>query len=351
MSSLTRSWLFLPVHAAALATSSKSFRDNPILGSAALNQRGLHVARMVFAARMAAWRRRRLAHLVSREDAAAFDRDGFILKPNFLLPATFEALKQEIMSQAAPAREMRQGDAITRRIALNESVFDRYPTARSLVTGPEWLGLVRYVGASAVSPLTYVQTICTQVDDKSVDPQTRLHADTFHSSVKAFLFLTDVAMEDGPFVYAPGSHQLTPRRLAWERKASVTAAKSSDFQASRGSLRITQEEILRLGFRAPRAFAVPANTLIIADTLGFHARGKSLRPSVRVELWGYARRNPFIPWTGFDPIGLPFVKDRAIQLAWALGDAKETLGLGRNTWRPVGLKLPQAPAAPIRQLD
>jgi hypothetical protein len=345
MSSFTRSWLFLPVHAAAVATSSKSFRDNPILGSAALNQRGLHVGRMAFAARMAAWRRRRLAHLVSPQDAAAFDRDGFILKSNFLPPATFEALKREILTQPAPAREMRQGDAVTRRIALNESVFEHYPTARSVVAGREWLGLVRYVGASAASPLTYVQTICTRVDDKAVDPQTRLHADTFHSSVKAFLFLTDVAMEDGPFVYAPGSHRLTPRRLAWERRASVAAAQSTDFQASRGSLRITEEEILRLGFRAPRAFAVPANTLIVADTLGFHARGKSLRPSVRVELWGYARRNPFIPWVGFDPLGLPFIRSRAIQLAWALGDAKESLGLGRKTWRSVGVTLPQAPAS------
>jgi hypothetical protein len=67
---------------------------------------------------------------------------------------------------------------------------------------------------------------------------------------------------------------------------------------------------------------------------------------VRVELWGYARRNPFIPWIGFDPMGLPFIKSRAIQLAWALGDAKESLGLGRNTWRSVGLKLPETPAAP-----
>ena len=57
----------------------------------------------------------------------------------------------------------------------------------------------------------------------------------------------------------------------------------------------------RLGFGEPKAFAVPQNTLVVADTVGFHARGLSARPSVRVEIWAYGRRNPFLPWLGFDP--------------------------------------------------
>ena len=36
------------------------------------------------------------------------------------------------------------------------------------------------------------------------DPQTDLHTDTFHPTVKAWLFLTDVAPETMPFVYVPG---------------------------------------------------------------------------------------------------------------------------------------------------
>jgi hypothetical protein len=34
MSNTWRSWLLAPVHAVALASAAKSFRDNPILGSA-----------------------------------------------------------------------------------------------------------------------------------------------------------------------------------------------------------------------------------------------------------------------------------------------------------------------------
>ena len=167
--------------------------------------------------------------------------------------------------------------------------------------------------------------------------------DAFHPSVKAWLFLGDVAEDEGPFVYVPGSHLPTRRRLAWERAASITAAASGDYQASRGSLRIAADELHRLGFAEPRAFAVPENTLIVADMMGFHARGRSLRPSTRVEIWAYGRRNPFLPWLGGDPAGLPLVKGNAVPLFWSASDLAVRFGVGRNPWRPVGMVRPDTP--------
>ena len=89
MRSGPRSWLLAPIHVAALATGAKSFRDNPVIGSPSLNQAGLHVARMRLAQRMAEGRRERMAALVSADDRAAFDRDGFILKHDFLPAPAF----------------------------------------------------------------------------------------------------------------------------------------------------------------------------------------------------------------------------------------------------------------------
>src|SRR5205823_10881813 len=117
------------------------------------------------------------------------------------------------------------------------------------------------------------------------DPQTRLHADAFHPSVKAWFFLTDAAEEDGPFIYVPGSHRPTRRRLGWERRESMTAARSSDFQSARGSLRITQETVRRLGFGQPKAFAVPQNTLVVAAIVGFMRAGSAAPPSVCSASW------------------------------------------------------------------
>src|SRR5215467_10813771 len=104
------SWLLAPWHVAALATGAKSFRDNPIIGSPRLNRAGLHVSRVRAAHRMTAWRRRRLASLIGADDRAEFERDGYVVKRDFLPAAGFAALKKQVLSFEGPAREQLQGD-------------------------------------------------------------------------------------------------------------------------------------------------------------------------------------------------------------------------------------------------
>jgi hypothetical protein len=330
----------LPVQAAALASGAKSFRDNPLIGSTWLNRHGLHVGRVGLAYRMAQWRRSRLAGCVDPADVDAFQRDGFVLKRDFLPHDVFAELRTSILALALPARETVQGDTITRRVALDTATLARLPHAQRLLEDPRWKGLIRYVGSSALEPLVYIQSIFSHMREAAPDPQTELHADTFHPTVKAWLFLTDVAEDEGPFVYVPGSHRPTRRRLAWERGVSIGAAKGDDVLTARGSLRIRPDMIARLRLGPPRTFAVPANTLIVADTFGFHARGPSLRPSTRIEIWAYGRRNPFLPWLGFDPAAAPLIRGRAVPIFWSAMDLAQRFSIARNHWRPVGIRRP-----------
>jgi hypothetical protein len=335
-------YLLLPWWIAQLPTGAKAFCDNPVIGSPLLNRWGLHVGRVRIAAALAAQRRARLARLVSPEDRAAFDRDGFVLKRNFLPPAIFDGLRQQVLDHRAPAREMLQGDTITRRIALDPAVLAAMPAVADLLAADGWRGLMRYAGSFDSEPIAYIQTILSHVNDREPDPQTTLHADTFHPTVKAWLFLTDVAEDEGPFVYVPGSHRMTPERLAWEKQRSIVAGKGLDRLSSRGSLRIRPDELPMLGLAPPQAFAVPANTLVVADTSGFHARGPSVRPSMRIEIWGYGRRNPFLPWVGFDPLSLPGIAERRATVGWAFRDRlRKVVG---QPWKDAGLKTPGAPA-------
>lgn len=330
-------WLCAPIWLLSLATESKSFKDNPIIGSAFLNKRGLHVGRVKLAHRMAEFRRRRLACRISNQDRADFDRDGFILKQDFLAPSVFEAVAQEIFSLDGDSREMVQGDTVTRRVSLDADTLRRMPATRAVLGGDQWLGLLSYASSFRCHPMNYLQTILTRIWQSSCDPQVQLHSDTFHPTVKAWLFLTDVGQDDGAFVYVPGSHRINRRRLAWLRRQSMLA-KSLDRLSARGSLRVSQEEVRRMGYAEPRVFSVKRNTLVVADTSGFHARGPSDHPATRIEIWGYARRNPFLPWVGWDIQGMPGLKGRFVPLFWGIRDLGEALGLRRNPWRRVQKK-------------
>jgi hypothetical protein len=330
-------YLMAPIWLAQLATGAKSFRDNPLIGSPALNARGLHAARVRIAHRIAWSRRARLARLVDPADRAAFDRDGFVEVRDFLAPDVFGRLRDDALAYRGPAREMVQGDTITRRIAFDPEALQAIPDARRLLADPRWRGLNRYVGSFDSEPLVYIQTILAQRRDGPPDPQTQFHADTFHPTVKAWLFLTDVAEEDGPFAYVPGSHLLTPERIAWEQAMSLRAA-GADRLSARGSFRISAAELPDLALPKPRRFAVPANTLIVADTFGFHARVPAARPSTRVEIWGYGRRSPFLPWTGLDPLSWPGLAERRIPWLWAGRDRFSRL-IGQP-WEDVGRRLP-----------
>jgi hypothetical protein len=329
-------WLRAPVWVLALATEAKSFKDNPIIGSPRLNRAGLHIARVRLAHRMADFRRRRLRHLLSEQDRLDFDRNGFIVKSYVLPPAVLAAVEEELARAPGQSREMTQGDTITRRMSLDAGMLKRMPALRQMLQGEQWLGLLSYASSFRCHPMNYLQTILARVRQAQPDPQTQLHSDTFHPTVKAWLFLTDVGPDDGPFVYVPGSHRINRRRLAWLRRQSMEAG-SLDRLSARGSLRVTRKALRRMGYPEPRAFAVKKNTLVVADTSGFHARGESRHASTRIEIWGYGRRNPFLPWTGWDIQGLPGLKGRVVPLYWRARDIGESLGLRRNPWRRVPL--------------
>ncbi len=335
MLSRARQILLMPLWLAQIFTQEKFFARNPVIGSRWLNERGLHAARVTLAHRLAERRRRRLARLISPEDRRQLDRDGFVVKRDFLPQEVFAELVAQAREVRAPAREMIEGDTVTRHIALEPAVLERMPAARQLLASPGYRNLVSYTGSSAAAPMVYLQTIFSQAVAGAPDPQTDLHTDTFHPTVKAWLFLTDVEPDAMPFVYVPGSHRLTPERLDWERRMSIAASQPTP-DGHKLVRAISAERLGKLGLPPPRAISAPANTLVIADTFGFHARGASARPTTRVEIWAMGRRNPFVPWTGLDPWSVAALGLRKPIFYWKSVDLLERLGLGRQRWRSRG---------------
>src|ERR1043166_8804832 len=96
----------LPLWTAQLATGTKSFERNGVIGSHWLNERGLHAARVSLAHRIAAARPARLVGGVSAADRADFARDGFVVRPNFLPPARFAEFLDQVKSYRGPLRQI-----------------------------------------------------------------------------------------------------------------------------------------------------------------------------------------------------------------------------------------------------
>lgn len=332
-------WWRAPLWTLALATGAKSFADNPILGSRRLNERGLHVGRLKLAHRLAWSRRRRLAVAVDPQWRKQFDRDGFVEVRDFLPAAEFARLRKHLLETEFESRAHQQGDTITRRVPIGPALLAAVPELRSMLAGRRWKALMAYVGATESEPLYYIQSIASGVADGPPDPQLELHSDTFHPSLKAWLFLTDVGPDDGPLTYVPGSHRLTPERIAWEQARSVHIAEA-DRLSQRGSLRVSVDELAALGLPQPKAFTVPANTLVAIDTGGFHARGRSNGPAVRVELWAFSRRNPFVPWTGFDPLSWGPLSVRRTTWLYRVVDLLDRAGIKKQQWARAGRRRP-----------
>jgi hypothetical protein len=335
-------WWRAPLWLFALATGAKSFADNPILGSQRLNRRGLHVARLGLAHRIAWARRRRLASAVPEQWREQFDCHGFVELRDFLPAETFTALQQALLAREYDSRQQQQGDAITRRIPIGPDLVKSIPELRRLLSGRSWRSLFTYVASTRAEPLYYVQTVLSGQAAGAPDPQLELHSDTFHPSLKAWLFLTDVTDDQGPLTYVAGSHRLTPKRLAWEKARSIDIG-NSDRLSQRGSLRIRPDELGALDLPQPTRFAVPANTLVVIDTCGFHARGSSDGPTVRAEIWAYVRRTPFLPWTGLDLLSWQPLAIRRTTWLPHIVDRLERLGIMKQHWRPAGRQRPIDP--------
>ena len=270
-------WLLLPLHVLAVATGAKSFRDNPVLGNARLNRWGLHLWRKRLAQRLAA---RAAAAAGGRasppRDRAAFERDGYLAIPDFLPPAEFARMRAELLGWPTPAREFVDGYTLTRLIPLDGTTLPGLPATAAALGGARYRGLHDYVGSCRLAPHLFVQTVFSGVREAPPDVQSHFHSDTFHPTVKSWLFLTEVPGDAAGFTYVPGSHRPTRRHLAWERRVSVTAARHADRLTGEGSLRIEEAMLRPAGLSgAAQAGGRRPNTLVIADTSGFHRRGIS----------------------------------------------------------------------------
>ena len=281
---------------------NKSFQRNVWLGNVWLNILGLHVLRVLIAHAFFRFRLFQLAllGLISHKERKGFINNGFLVYENFLADEAFFQLKHELLNFHGYIRDVIEGSTLTQRVYLDTQTLEQLPRCEALMQQSKLRKILRYCSSKNRLPLYYIENIKQHFFNSSKpDPQKDLHADTFHPSVKAWLFIDEVSAENGAFTYVPGANRLTFRRLMWEYHESVQAAKNKHVpNVDRywdGSFRISNEGLTQLGYPARQAIMVPANSLVIANTFAFHCRGNAKGKKPRMAIWMQMRDNPFNP--------------------------------------------------------
>jgi hypothetical protein len=256
-------------------------------GSVLANRLGLQIARALTMNADFALRRRG----VDKELGAyveAFDRDGVVAIPEYLPADVFTVIREEARSSYDAGlfkSEVVEDNSVIEEALSIDKHPDRFRATRLHVAENQRLRqlaatLLRIpeVGGMAVE-ISYMHKSPDAPAPKKLVGTNYIHADVHYPSVKAWLFLADIDETNGAFVYAKGTHRLTVARLAYEYEASVRVARAKrEGQLRRsipyGQLRIpTERQVRAMGIRET-AMTGPANTLVLATTMGFHRRGE-----------------------------------------------------------------------------
>lgn len=338
--------LLAPLWLAQVLYVTKSFERNPILGNRLLNRLGLHVARLLLAHGVTRLRWLLLMPLLPAAQRRRFRQQGYLLLPDFLPAAQFQALATEVRGWQGEVRECVQGDTQTHRTLLHRDALQQLPACRRLLAHRGYLNALQWAAIRYGRPLIFIEQVRNGFAAAGRDPQKQLHADTFHPTMKSWLFIDAVTLERGPFSYVPGSNRLTWQRLAWEYRQSVAGRDLPDPYARRGSLRLTEPERQALGLPPAQAMAVPPNTLLIADTFGFHARSPAAPGSTRLAIYASSRTNPFNPWPGLNLPALNDLRYQALRWLYRHQDRRAERRGTRSPWHRVTTPAARPPEGP-----
>ena len=327
-----------PLWLLALFSQGKSFKANPLIGSCLLNRIGMHALRYTAAHAMTQLRWWQLACFATKEQKKVFHQQGFMALENYLSDEQLQAARHEVLAtDNDEIRECSQGDTLTQRILLDANALASRPVCRELLNNKNFNRLLKYAAASNSKPLFYIQRIKNGYGS-GADPQKNLHSDTFHPCMKAWLFLEDVTPEKGPFTYVPGSQRFTMQRLKWEYVKSCHVRTQPDGYSEKGSFRVAEEALSALKLPQPESLTVAANTLVIANTHGFHARGAAATQARRLEIWIFSRSNPFNPFAGIDWPWMPGLRHRILRLFWQIQDKKAAKKGSRSSWHRISAR-------------
>jgi len=266
-----------------------------LCGSVLENRLGYQVLRMA-TRRLSPLVRHKSFQFANADQLETLDRDGILTVPNYLEAEAFAKLRQEVEQltprmQFRPLRGSGAGRMDHAQLNLNDLELSACPELGALIKDP----LLKEL-AAAVMPKDTIRDPSIFIDffkrsefadQPDNDIEAFLHSDLHLPTAKAWLLLEPVTLDNGPFMYAKGSHKLSSERYRHEYEMSVLSARLRQGSlpadhpklGSAGPHRrivLKDADYARLGIEET-PITGEANTLIVTNTFGFHRRG-SFKP-------------------------------------------------------------------------
>jgi hypothetical protein len=260
------------------------------VGSVIENRLGFQVYRVLGKA-LARQFRRRYEPANTNEFSNILHRDGLLVIERFLDQDSFAAVANEFenansASQLRPYKDAAGAKLYRRQLRLAE-ISDQLPVTKSLFRDNKFLDDI--VSAAIRRPIEKRPEVLLDTyqrvnqDGEDNDIENILHADLHVPTIKMFFYLDKADSCNGAFIYAKGSHRLTFPRIAHEYELSIREAKSSCGRSVPERMQERRANQVRniIGDDARRRMRIKetqvcaeANTLVIANNMGFHRRGE-----------------------------------------------------------------------------
>jgi hypothetical protein len=260
------------------------------VGSVIENRLGFQVYRVLAKSLTRQFRKRHRSPEIN-EFVTRLERDGLVVVEKFLNDESFAKVVDEFdransTSQLRPYKGV-AGAKLYRSQVRSAEMSEQLPAITRLFGNNKVLDDI--VAAAIRRPIkkrpdvlldTY-QRVNQEGEDNDIE--NILHADLHVPTIKMFFYLNKVDSCNGAFVYAKGSHRLTFSRIAHEYELSIREAKLSrgvsvpdrmkERRADQVRNIIDNKARQRMKVKETQV-CVEANTLVIANNMGFHRRGE-----------------------------------------------------------------------------
>lgn len=190
---------------------------------------------------------------------------------------------------------IKDGDTTTERITIHLDEIKNFKSLQSIVFNENLIDILetaerrKFKNKRFHNPGMYGQVIWIDKiknnGNEIKDSQKTLHSDTFFNTHKVWYFPYDVTDEMGPLCFVKKSHKFNFHKLVLEYLNSISREADTNVRANKQKLNNYENKIFKC--------SVKSNSLVVANTRGFHKRGDSFVNKERYQIHFRVRIDPF----------------------------------------------------------